>query len=138
MARSTVRFALIVVLCACSSPTEPFSRQVTLTTMMSWYAPGATLSAALVNRSGSEIGYGDCSLTLERLDGTQWEGAGPEPRPCLSLLNVVAPGRATMMQFVLDRTLVQGIYRLRQEIMPGTSLPYALIRSTKFEVGWPP
>ena len=126
-----------VIVAACSDPVAPLSRTVTLTLDAQSYAAGETISARLSNRSRSVIGYGACSLELERFIGGSWALVNPGPRPCIHILYTLAPGGALPLRVGLPSSLEPGTYRLRQEILPDTSLPSRYVRSDAFIVRAP-
>jgi hypothetical protein len=138
MRRLLVCTVIVLALWACSSPLAPLSRTVTLTPTMRGYAPGTVVSAALVNRSGGSISYGECSLKLYRLDGDAWIFAGPPPRPCLDIGYALSPGTATVLAVPLEPTAAPGTYRLHMEISPSSGQQLATIRSPAFPVETPP
>lgn len=132
MHRSLFGLILIAALSACSAPAGPSARGVQVTLTKSLYAPGEVISGELVNGSDQDIGYGACSLHLQRLVGTRWVFVGPQPAPCIDILYVLAPGSRRAIQ--LQVTLEPGRYRLRQEVLPGTSLPIRSVHSPEFRV----
>ena len=101
------------------------------------YAAGEAVSATFVNASEERVGYGACSLSLERRAGGGWIRVAPEEVPCISILFVLEPGRSVPVQFALDAALPAGSYRLRQEILPGTRLPARDVYSPAIEVRAP-
>ena len=124
----------MLALAGCSGSTAPKADDVVLIPTKSVYAPGETVSAQLFNRSEEQIGYGACSVRLEHLAGSQWVLIGPEQLPCIAILYVLEPTTTRMMQLPLDQTLESGTYRLRQEILPQTSLPVRRIYSPDFRL----
>jgi hypothetical protein len=134
MYRSVACLLLVSFLHACSDPTEPLSRTVTLTPTADRYVAGRVVSATLHNQSGIDIGYGLCSGTVEHLTAAGWVVATPGPRGCLDIQYVASPGTTAAISFPLDSTFEPGTYRLRLEILPDTSLPSQYIYSGKFVV----
>ena len=135
MHRSSI-FSLVylLALAGCSGSTAPQPGDVVLIPTKSVYAPGETVSAQLFNRSDEQIGFGACSVRFEHLTGSQWVLVGPEQVPCIAILYVLEPASTRMMQIPLDQTLESGTYRLRQEILPHTSLPARTIYSPEFRL----
>ena len=87
--RSSFGLVLIAVLSACSTPAGPSVRGVQVTLTKSLYAPGEVITGELVNGSEHELGYGACSLHVQRLAATRWVFVGPQPAPCIDILYVL-------------------------------------------------
>lgn len=114
--------ALLLCAAACSSLTAG-DASVRLILERSEYTVGETVSARFVNASGERVGYGACSLSLERRTDGGWTRVAPVMEPCQSILYVLEPGASTSVGVALEPGLPAGEYRLRQEILPGTMLP---------------
>lgn len=131
-------FILIVCVAgvvACTTAVEPAaSLAVTLATTRTDYVVGETISLELINRSAAPVGYGACSLRLERLDSNQWVLVKRGELACIAIMYIVGAGAARDLQFRLDQTLKPGVYRLVEDIFPDTRLPTARIFSPQFNV----
>lgn len=134
MNRYFVSPLLVLALSGCSGSTTPQTSDVVLVPTKNLYTSGETVSAQLFNRSQEQIGYGACSLRIERFEAAGWVLIGPEQVPCIAILYVLEGGNARILQLQLDPTLGAGIYRLRHEILPHTSLPVRYIRSPEFRL----
>jgi hypothetical protein len=120
--RAVVVGALLLFATACSSVTAG-EAGVRLIPERREYSAGETVSARFVNASGDRVGYGACSLSLERRTDGGWTRVAPAFEPCPSILYVLEPGAGTSVGVALEPGLPAGEYRLRQEILPGTMLP---------------
>ena len=125
---------LMLALSGCSASTAPQTGDVVLIPTKNLYTSGETVSAHLFNRSQEHIGYGACSLRVERFEAASWVLIGPQQVPCIGILYVLEGGNTRIVQLQLDPTLESGIYRLRHEILPHTSLPARYIRSPEFRL----
>jgi hypothetical protein len=117
--------------------TEPTAAGVEILPTRTAYVPGDTVQAQLLNRSGDRIGYGACSLSLEQQTASGWIRVSPRPGACIGILYVLEPGGRRDQLQVLDAALPPGTYRLRQEVMPHTSLPERSVLSPVFSVRAP-
>ncbi len=125
----------LFALAGCSGSTALQARDdVVLIPTRSIYVPGEVVAAQLFNRSEQQVGYGACSTRLEHLVGSYWVLIGPEQVPCIGVLYVLEPASTRMLQLPLDQQLESGTYRLRQEILPLTSLPARRIYSPEFHL----
>ena len=119
----------------CSASTSPApADDVVLMPAKSVYTAGQTVAVQLSNRSVDPIGYGACSLRLEYREASRWVLIGPEQVPCVLILYVVPPASARSLELPLPADLTPGTYRLRQEILPRTSLPSRTIYSPEFRL----
>ena len=125
---------IIAALSGCSEPSGPGLEKVTLAPDREAYAPGETVSAELFNGSDIELGIGLCGLRVEQEVGSQWTLVGPFSLRCLDPMLGIGPGSRYVQTLRLDPDLAGGVYRLRQEIYPGTSLPTRFIRSPAFRL----
>ena len=87
----------------------------------------------LENRSAENLGYGACSLVLERRVDFAWRRVSPAPEYCILILYAVRPGSHAAFEVDLS-SFEPGVYRYRMDIMPGTSPPEISIRSPAFMV----
>ena len=120
---------------ACPEPSGPRFDEIVLTPDREVYAPGDLITADLFNGSDIEIGFGGCDLRLEQRVGSQWQIVGPAHLPCLSILYGLTPGGRTTQTLRLATDLEPGDYRLRQRILPRTSLPARYVWSDVVRVG---
>jgi hypothetical protein len=135
---SRVRWLPLVLLAVgCSQATAPTAAGVDLLPEHTVYAPGDTVQAQLLNRSSDPIGYGACSLSLEQQTASGWIRVSPHPGTCIGILYVLEPGGRRAQLQVLDAALPPGTYRLRQQVMPHTSLPERNVFSPVFTVRAP-
>lgn len=87
----------------------------------------------LKNRSDENLGYGACSLLLERRSAAGWSLARPEPEVCILILYLLPSGEE--VEFAIDfSSLDPGVYRYRMDLLPGTHLPETTIHSPEFVV----
>lgn len=114
--------AALILLAACTGPTAG-AGDVRVVPDRNEYAPGEPVQADFVNATDDRVGYGACSLSLERRTAAGWMRVGPAMVPCISILYVLEPGNSVRVTLPLDAALPAGSYRLRQEILPGTTLP---------------
>ena len=98
------------------------------------YTQGQTLSAQFVNNSEDPIGYGACSLHLERKVGATWVSVNPSTGTCIGNLYTLEAGQERELRVPLEEDLAPGAYRLRQDILPRTSLPERSVYSPDFQV----
>src|SRR5687767_9848620 len=105
MIRNLVCPLVMVALFGCSSSTAPQTGDVVLIPTKNVYTSGETVSAQLFNRSQAQIGYGACSLRIERFQAASWVLIGREDVPCISILYVLEGGNTRIMQLQLDPTL---------------------------------
>ncbi len=115
---------LLLSATACSNLLEASEElDVLLVTDRTEYVHGDTMEVHFINNSDEEVGYGACSRMLERRTGGQWKPVYDEPQICIMILYVLKPGERRVGRQPVDATLPAGTYRLRQSIMPGTTLP---------------
>src|SRR5688500_8674806 len=105
MARSLVCMLALVV-AACGSVTGA-SEEVRLVLQQPAYLPGETVRAQFINQSEDQVGYGACSLNLERRVGGGWVKLEPL-QLCVSILYVLEPGETREVRLPLDATLENG------------------------------
>ena len=129
----TVCSILTLMTVACTAPTVDLWR-VALLPARSGYAPGETVTATLINASEEPIGYGGCSLRLERRVRDGWQLIGPEELACYDILYVLEAGRAREFESQLSPDIESGLYRLHLRIMPRARLPAARVYSSAFRV----
>ena len=135
MAKAFVCLALPLVVAACFSATAPEKIAVVLTPAKTVFVSGETLSAELANNSFSPIGYGACSLRLQRQQGSEWSLVGPNEVGCIMLMIILDPGAKRTLSLRTDPALPGGVYRLLFAYSPDTKLPDVLIYSAPFTVG---
>ena len=112
MRKSAVSLVLLGVLGGCTLATTPGARDVLLAPSKAGYTAGEQITAQISNQSSGHIEFGECALSAERRNGTQWERVGPETIVCPLILLALDPGGARTM--VLHGTLLEpGEYRLR-------------------------
>ena len=129
---------LVLLALGCAQTTAPATAAgIVLLPERAVYAPGDTVRAELSNQSGASIGFGACSLSLERQTAGGWVRVSPQPGPCIMILYVLESGRQSMQAQGIDPALPLGVYRLRQEVMPQTRLPERSVFSSVFSVRAP-
>ena len=84
-----------------------------------------------------DLGYGFCSLSLERETPEGWIQVSPTPEVCPGVLIVLTPGTRAARRQAIDPTLPPGSYRLRQQVMPGAKLPEISVVSAAFALRAP-
>jgi hypothetical protein len=130
---SRLRIALLCAfVSACASTTGLDGVRITARSAI--YAPGQTVVADFVNQTEDAMGYGACSLQLERRAGGEWVPAHPEIEPCIAILYVLDPGTSRAVSLHLDGGLPDGEYRLRQTVLPDTRLPARQVYSPDFRI----
>lgn len=108
---------------ACVSSTEAEIDDVLLLPDRSVYVHGDTMEVQLINNSDESVGYGACSQSLQRRERGEWRSVSPDIGICIAILYVLQPGGRRASRQPIDSALPVGVYRLRQVIMPGTTLP---------------
>ena len=135
MSRPLAYLLALASAAACGSATFP-DADLVLSPVRAEYTAGEPVEAELLNRSREPMGYGACSLHLERRVGNGWGRVDP-PQACISILYVLEPGRRIDVLMPLRPELPTGEYRLQQQVLPGTRLPERLIHSPSFRVRGP-
>jgi hypothetical protein len=98
------------------------------------FLAGDTVRAELVNRSSERLGFGGCTLALQRHGSDSWETVVPPAQLCAAILFVIGPGSRAERKLAVPSTVPEGEYRLRDAVMPGTSLPELEIFSQPFAI----
>lgn len=130
----------LLLLLACNSPlandgegptTGDFTLELVPATGI--YSRDEEAVLQLRNRSDEDLGYGACSLLLERRTASGWRRVTPKPEYCILILYVVRSGGAA--EFPVDfSSFDRGTYRYRMVVMPGTNIPEITIISPEFVV----
>lgn len=129
--------ALLLGAAGCSLTTQPASDDIQLRLESTLFAAGDTVRADLINHTGDDLGYGFCSLSLERETPEGWIQVSPTPEVCPGVLIVLTPGTRAARRQAIDPTLPPGSYRLRQQVMPGAKLPEISVVSAAFALRAP-
>ena len=133
MSRRPIPALLVLLLPACQLLTGSDGAPELRASDSSFQA-GDTARAELVNRSSERLGFGGCSLSLQRHTPDSWETAVPPAQLCAAILFVIGPGKRAERKLAVPSTMPEGEYRLRDVVMPGTSLPELELFSQPFEI----
>ena len=134
MRTSVAQVALVLVFAACTSPSEPAARGVTLTPTATGYSSRAMISATLVNESDVGYTYGACHPTLERRVWRRWVFAAEDPGLCAGVLSLVPPHSSSTVTFQLPAAVMEGTYRLRLEMQTSTDRKTKVVLSREFVI----
>ena len=118
----TLRATAVLVTCALLGAcvqlmaTDPEASGVEFVVDSSTFVAGDTVSARLVTRSGSAVGYNLCPTELQRLTAGGWVRSEEQLIICTMELRTLPPGEAVPYRRAVSASLPEGQYRLRTSV----------------------
>lgn len=109
--RSPAVLVLLTGALACSWFTAPDAARFRVEETI--YAPGATVSATLVNLSSRPLGFSFCNARLQRRNGSSWQTVDEALMICTLELRMLSPGGSATYTRQLPEDLATGVYRLQ-------------------------